>query len=66
MVRYSLSECRWRGITQDWPMVGSIDCPGLSEAAFHRFGSCSASEVSGFHTFVDDWRLESIWRDVAL
>lgn len=29
---------------------------------YYRFGSVRGLQ-EGFHTFVDDWRLESIWRD---
>lgn len=65
MSRYACSDSRWSQLSCDWPSVGlfisdlSFGIPG-----FHRYGSCRIFD--NFHTFVDDWRLEAIWRDPFL
>lgn len=61
MARFTYSDCRWSGLDSDWPSVGSRLCEFPSPLpVFDRYGS--SSSLGHFHTFVDDWRLESIWR----
>lgn len=65
MPRFAWSDCRWQGLEHDWPAVGF----SLSETSsdLPRFQRYAAGSGDGpFHTFVDDWRQESIWRDPAL
>ncbi len=65
MGRFTWSDCRWQGLEKDWPSVGvSLSELPSKIPPFQRYAS--ASDISDFHTFVDDWRQESIWRDPFL
>ncbi len=65
MARFTWSDCRWKGLDQDWPNVGVFlkELPS-NIPDFQRYAA--GSEYIHFHTFVDDWRQESIWRDPIL
>lgn len=65
MGRFTWSDCRWRGLNQDWPDVGAyLDELPSDLPPFQRYAA--GSDSCNFHTFVDDWRQECIWRDPVL
>lgn len=65
MGRFTWSDCRWKGLDSDWPSVGvSVDELPEDLPQFQRYAA--GREFVHFHTFVDDWRQECIWRDPVL
>lgn len=65
MSRFTWSDNRWQGLKQDWPNVGiSLERLPSEIPLFKRYAA--GAPTGSFHTFVDDWRQECIWRDPAL
>lgn len=64
MGRYAVCDKRWNFIDEDWPDVGRrLVNFAMGIPVLHRY---SLYRSSHFHTFVDDWRMEAIWRDPDL